>query len=70
MKKTVTLELEDGDDAVELMQNVRGTFKGILYDLDQWLRQKVKYENQDKIDITEVRSEITRLCRDEGVDVV
>ena len=57
----------------EEKEELHYALKGISYsividDLDNWLRSKVKYEDQETIKITEVRSKISELISDHILD--
>ena len=62
--KTI-LEFEMPEEAEELHYALKGlAYSAIIDDLDNWLRAKVKYEDQETIKITEVRSKLCELLEE------
>ncbi len=63
MKGVLEFNLPEDEEDFYYAQN------GILYsivleDLDNWLRNKVKYEDQETISIEEVREHLTKLLKE------
>lgn len=55
-------------DVVIDMLNV-GKYKGVLYELDQWLREMIKYKNVSAINPEKVREYLWELLREDNLDI-
>jgi hypothetical protein len=67
MKGILEFQLPEDQESFEYAQN------GILYsmvldDLDNWLRSKFKYEDQETISIEEVRSKLGELLTERNLN--
>jgi len=61
----VILEFNLPEDKEELYYNQHGfDYSIVIEDLLDWLRTKTKYEDQDTIQIDEVRSKIVELLKE------
>ena len=69
MKRSYTIELEDGDTTFEITLALNaGKWRSVCWDLDQWLRGKIKYEDVESMPTQELRDKLWELLRDEDLN--
>jgi hypothetical protein len=62
MKKIFSIEVTEEDGMSSFLNHVQGVgLSLIISDLQEWLRSKSKYEDQEMISIEEVREKIVEL---------
>lgn len=67
MKATLKFNLPEEDAQFEAACNGMA-LAGILWDLDQWLREQQKYKEREDVPVDEVRSKLRDLMSLEGMD--
>ena len=71
MKKIFTIEStldEDGDQTAALMPYIQGQhWKLAMWDLDQWFRSKIKYEDVETISTEDARAQIYVILDEYGL---
>ena len=68
MKAKLIFDMNEPDDRIEHQHAINGSKLAVaLYDFDQWLRAKSKYENIENIDVDEVRDKLREFVSDNGL---
>ena len=68
MKGILKYNLPEEQEEFLTAQN-GSTYKLILWELDQWLRNKIKYEDIDNIKTQEVRDKLHDLLLENGIEL-
>lgn len=66
MNTSLNFKLPEEQSDLQLALDA-GKWRLVALDLDRWLRGKIKYENQNQIDISEVRKYLGELMRNENL---
>lgn len=69
MTKKLVIECEDFDTTEIYLALKVHDYKLVLSDFDQWLRQKIKYEDVTTMDLQEVRARLNEMARDYEVEI-
>lgn len=68
MKKTFTVSTSEPCEYSTIENYVNAEkYLGVLQELDNWLRGKIKYE--DREELQEARTQLWELLKEEGIDI-
>lgn len=67
MKAILEFNLPEERGEFELI-NKASQLYSVLFDFDQWVRHKMKYESIEKIELIEVREKLYELMSESGVN--
>ena len=68
MEAILKYNLNDENDSISFGDAQKGSARGsILWNLDEWLREKIKYAGKECLQ--EARDKLSELCSDEGIDI-
>lgn len=70
MKKTLTIEADSYEDEEVFDAHLKGfEYKMVISELDQWLRNKAKYEDLESVSIDELRTKIRELLSENNLSI-
>jgi hypothetical protein len=67
-KATITFNLPE-ESHEHLMTINAGKYFGVLWDLNEWLRDQSKYQNRETIPVDEVREQLYKLLEESGINL-
>jgi hypothetical protein len=70
IKTGASLHFDLPEDEYLFKKSLNGTkYHGALEKIDQFLRSQIKYTDNTKIDLEEMRDKLHECCKDEGFDL-